>query len=138
MLQEALGIFAFDGLIQNVDRRRENPNLMARGERLCVIDHECAFSFLSSLSSSEEPWTMGPGDYMERHALRLSLQGNALDWEGCRNGLRVLTKSFFEDVRAVLPVEWNGTQDLLAIENHVAVVLENGRAFETQLQRKIA
>gem|GEM_PF-6489058 len=81
---------------------------------------------------------MGPGDYMERHALRLSLQGNALDWEGCRNGLRVLTKSFFEDVRAVLPVEWNGTQDLLAIENHVAVVLENGRAFETQLQRKIA
>jgi hypothetical protein len=138
MLKEALKIFSFDGLIQNVDRRYDNPNLMTRGDKLCVIDHECAFSFLSSIIPSDEPWTMGAGDYMERHALRHCLKGNNLDWLECRNGLRLLTKKFFDDVQDALPVEWNGGQDLFAIENHVTIVLNHIEAFEAELQRRIA
>jgi HipA-like kinase len=44
--QEAVDIFAFDALIQNPDRRYDNPNILWRDEEMFVIDHESAFSFI--------------------------------------------------------------------------------------------
>lgn len=46
MVDSAAQIFAFDALIENDDRSRDNPNLLARGDDLFAIDHESAFAFL--------------------------------------------------------------------------------------------
>lgn len=138
MLPDALKIFAFDGLTQNPDRRHDNPNLMTRGDSLYVIDHECAFSFLTSLLPSNEPWTLGTGDYMERHALRSGLRGRPLDWNDCLRDLASLNGELFESIREALPEEWNGTKDLRMIEEHVTKVINQVGLFEFELQRRIA
>ena len=138
MLSDALKIFAFDGLTQNPDRRHDNPNLMTRGEKLCVIDHECAFSFLTSFLPPEEPWTMGPGDYMERHALRFGMRGRPLDWKHCLQALAQLDGKLFESIREDLPEEWDGADDVQKIEDHVREVVAKVDLFEIELQRRIA
>jgi hypothetical protein len=138
MLTDALRIFGFDGLTQNADRCHGNPNLMIRGDKLTVIDHECAFSFLASILPSSKPWTMGAGDYMERHALGRRLKGVSLDWTGCRTSLSSLTSDFFESVRDALPPEWNGTAEITAIKEHVLAVVEHIDLFEAELQRRLA
>jgi hypothetical protein len=139
MLLDAVKIYSFDGMIQNADRLRgPNPNLMTHGERLAVIDHECAFTFLSSILPSSEPWRMGSGDFMERHALRGALRGRSLDWAACRESFSYLTDDFFESVESSLPQEWGAAQDLAAIRAHVMAVLEHFDLFEAELQRRIA
>jgi hypothetical protein len=137
MLEDALSIFNFDGLIQNADRCHNNPNLMTKGDKLCVIDHECAFSFLSSFLPSSKPWTMGAGDYMERHALRLGLRGRDVDWSASRERFQELTSNFFDSMGDVVPIEWDGSHDLATIKQHVLTVLGHIELFETELQRRI-
>lgn len=46
MWRDAVNIFAFDALIQNPDRRPENPNLLTQGDNVYVYEHETSFSFL--------------------------------------------------------------------------------------------
>lgn len=138
MLSDALTIYSFDGLTQNADRCSDNPNLMTKGDKLFVIDHECAFTFLSSFLPSSKPWTMGAGNYMERHALRFGLRRNDIDWSTTRERLEGLTGHFFDSIGDILPLEWNGAHDLTAIKQHVLSVLEHIESFETELQRRIA
>ncbi len=40
----AAEIFAFDILMQNFDRKRDNPNLLWNRKRIVLIDHECALN----------------------------------------------------------------------------------------------
>lgn len=44
--QRAADLLAFDGLIDNADRRREKPNVLVGSDRVVAIDHELAFGFL--------------------------------------------------------------------------------------------
>jgi hypothetical protein len=138
MLTDAVKIFMLDGLTQNADRRRGNPNLMTEGDKLVVFDHECAFSFLDSFLPSSEPWTMGAGDYMERHALCKGLKGTVLDWAACRESLQGYTDAFFDSVRQSIPDEWHGLQYIEAIQRHVKIVVQHSDLFEIELQRRIA
>jgi hypothetical protein len=138
MLVDALTIFAFDGLIQNPDRSFANPNLLTKGDRLAVIDHESAFSFQLALLHSSSPWKLDPGDYMERHALRSSLREHDLDWQTCRASLQVLGVKFFAELRESIPTHWNAASDIDAIEQHVSQILDHLDEFEIELQRRIA
>ena len=138
MVSDALKIFSFDGLTQNADRCHGNPNLMIRGDKLTVIDHECAFSFLSSILPSSKPWAMGAGDYMERHALGRRLKGANLDWLACRESLSHLTAEFFDAISEATPSEWDGEKVIAAIKQHVLTVVEHADLFEGELQRRIA
>jgi hypothetical protein len=138
MLSDALKIFCFDGLTQNADRCHNNPNLMIRGDKLTVIDHEGAFSFFNAIPHSSKPWTMGAGDYMDRHALSSRLKGVSLDWTECRKSLSNLTSDFFDSISEALPSEWNGAQDISTIKQHVLTVIEHTDSFEAELQRRIA
>ena len=38
--------FVFDALVQNVDRKRDNPNLLWKGDQLAVLDFDRAFEYL--------------------------------------------------------------------------------------------
>jgi hypothetical protein len=111
---------------------------MTHGDKLTVIDHECAFSFLSSFIPSSRPWTLGAGNYMEQHALCRGLKAISLNWTSCRDTLAQLTGDFFDSVDEALPHEWNGGQDLIAIRRHVETVLQNVDLFQAELLRRIA
>jgi hypothetical protein len=61
LVQSALEIFAFDGIIDNPDRTLAKPNVLWRGDDLLVIDHELVFAFVLLLGGR-------PGDLAERFA----------------------------------------------------------------------
>ena len=51
MVQAATEVFAFDSLVQDPDRRYNNPNLLTRGDEIFLIDHEMAFCLLAGNSA---------------------------------------------------------------------------------------
>jgi hypothetical protein len=59
MRQMALGIFFFDAMIGNGDRRKDKPNLLVRGEHFRLIDHELAFRDYDLWSKPAPPWRLG-------------------------------------------------------------------------------
>ena len=77
---EALKIFAFDGFLDNCDRRYNNPNLLVKGYNLRMIDHELVFSFAEVLPFLRAPpaWETNSLDWMtageRQHILYPSLR----------------------------------------------------------------
>jgi len=53
---EADGVYAFDGLVQNTDRPIDNPNLLWKGKHLAVLDHEKAFGHVRKNRGTDQPW----------------------------------------------------------------------------------
>ncbi|MBO6772888.1 MULTISPECIES: HipA family kinase [unclassified Thalassospira] len=60
-LVEAANIFAFDGGIENPDRRNDKPNCLISNDKLTIIDHELAFSVACGLILFTRivPWKLG-------------------------------------------------------------------------------
>jgi hypothetical protein len=76
MVETALGIFVFDAIIQNDDRREGNANCLVLGEHLRIIDHELAFAH-RLIIGWKPPWQLGglqglvnPGTHIFRDKLR--------------------------------------------------------------------
>jgi hypothetical protein len=76
MVETALGIFVFDAIIQNDDRREGNANCLVLGERLRIIDHELRFAH-RLIIGWQPPWQLGglqrlvnPGAHIFRDKLR--------------------------------------------------------------------
>lgn len=64
LAQLAAEIFTFDALVQNPDRRTNNPNLLWKGSEIYIIDHELAFSFLFQIGNPGQPWFRGETDWV--------------------------------------------------------------------------
>jgi hypothetical protein len=67
--QMALEIVAFDALIDNGDRRMNNPNLLAKQNEIFIIDHETAFSFCRLLGPHRVPFESCNMDFLRDHPL---------------------------------------------------------------------
>jgi hypothetical protein len=57
-LPVAAAIFTFDAIIQNVDRRIDNPNCLVKGSQLRIFDHELAFTH-GVVIGWKPPWSLG-------------------------------------------------------------------------------
>jgi hypothetical protein len=104
----AAGILLFDAIIQNPDRRAENPNCLVRGDDLRIIDHELAFMHRLILGW-KAPWLMGgmrdlatPG----RHIFVSGLKGAALDFEPIRSRWTALSDARLKEYAGSVPPEW--------------------------------
>lgn len=109
---KAAEIFAFDALIQNVDRRIENPNVFANSARLVVYDHEMAFAFLSLviLGGTPRPWISADQvkgfPFLKRHVFFTSLQGGKFDLTAFRERLSNLDDDRLLRMINAVPAEW--------------------------------
>lgn len=136
----AADAFAFDAMIQNVDRRHDNPNCAVRDESLLLFDHDLAFSFLSGVIGWKPPWKADGLAFLAnhlptRHAFYDQLRRMPLDftrltaaWDGVdADRLR----AYFES----LPPEWIPTADareqimdyLLALKSNLEPTLAQVR-----------
>jgi hypothetical protein len=79
MIDDAGSIFAFDSLIQNPDRRFDNPNLVVQGDKIRIFDHESAFSFLLEIFPSPRPWLLGTEIYLDDHVFYKGLRRKPID-----------------------------------------------------------
>lgn len=115
---EAAAIFAFDTLIQNPDRRTDNPNLWVRSDRLGVYDHEQAFSFLflPIIGGPSRPWVAADQTaafrFLENHIFYSSLRGSRFDLKAFEERLGSLTDKQIDSYAATVPPEWREGNDV--------------------------
>jgi hypothetical protein len=104
--QLAAEIFAFDVLIQNPDRRRDNPNLLWSGEEIFLCDHEQAFSFLMGVIGWKPPWTGHGMEFCREHVFFQQLSGLQPDWSRMTGALDALTDARLDEYIEAVPNEW--------------------------------
>lgn len=126
MRQVALGIFFFDAMIGNADRRKEKPNLLVRGEQFRLIDHELAFRDFSLFIKPAPPWDLGalgsletPGVHilaseLVKYAKELKKEGKELDFGSIRGLWAGLSNGQIEGYEAALPPNWIEDRQLAA------------------------
>lgn len=110
----ALQVFAFDGYLENFDRRPKNSNLLVKGDDWRLIDHELAFSFLRMLISVANPWSIEGLEPMRKfgtdseHIFCAQLEKiSELDFVSVRSKWSDLTDDRLEEYRLTLPDEWS-------------------------------
>jgi hypothetical protein len=102
----AAEVFAFDVLIQNPDRRRDNPNLLTDGEEIYLCDHEQSFSFLAGVIDWHPPWTGKGTDFFRNHVFFHQLLGTAPNFDRLRGAVEALTNTRLNAYLEAIPDEW--------------------------------
>lgn len=137
MWQGATEVFAFDGFVQNPDRRYCNPNLFTRGNDIYLFDHELAFSFLLEILQSEAPWRLDGQRYLTDHVFYSSLKGKPIEIEGFTARLAALSGPSLDSILADVPSEWNN-ENLLKIERHLRELSAHAVEFAEEVRRRLA
>lgn len=111
MIPMAVGIFVFDGVIQNPDRRSNNPNCLVRGDELRIFDHELAFAHDLPIFGQPwiPPWGIGGLKSLEingNHIFRAGLKRRPIDFGPVRAAWAGLSNARIADYERALPAEW--------------------------------
>lgn len=111
MRQAAAEIYAFDLLIQNPDRRPENPNLQSKGDDFAIFDHEMAL-VTEGILFWRPPWEAGALDALgvqARHVLHPTLRGSQPNFDRLVGAWEAIDDARLSDYRAALPPQWTPT-----------------------------
>ena len=122
MLSAAAAIFTFDALIQNVDRRTDNPNCLVKGSQVRIFDHELAFTH-GVVIGWKPPWALGGLKPLETpgfHIFRAGLVGREIDFGPIRASWVGLSDARIAEYVRVLPSEWTGVA--AAVERAVTLI----------------
>jgi len=112
MVPAAAAILAFDGIIQNPDRRVANPNCFVRGDDIRIFDHELAFSHRLVLQW-QPPWKPGGLSDLEKpgfHIFRNGLRQRDIDFNAIRDAWSGLSDAQIARYGSSLPAEWEAAQ----------------------------
>lgn len=137
MWRDAVNIFAFDALLQNPDRRFDNPNLFTQGDNIYVYDHETSFSFLLALAASAEPWNVRGESYLANHVFYRRLKSKEIDLADFEERLKGLTAEVLAEIREEIPEEWRHA-DVERIEAHLTAVRDHAEQFVEQVRGRLA
>src|SRR5438045_2509512 len=74
-------ILAFDAIIQNPDRRRDNPIVLWKGDELFIYDHELGFSFVLPIIGWQPPWSGQGLEFLRQHVFFDGLTGTNPNWD---------------------------------------------------------
>ena len=135
MREDAVRVFAFDALIQNPDRRFDNPNLGTRGNEIIIFDHESAFSFLLAVFASTEPWRLNTEVYLDDHVFARSLRQERLSNDFTQR-LANLSEAALADIASQVPEAWKA-EDLPKIEAHLQRIQEHAAEFADEVTRRL-
>jgi hypothetical protein len=112
LLHTAAEIFAFDGFIQNPDRRTTNPNLLSNGSGYVMIDHELAFDFIDGMVLGwTPPWEGGVLNFLRTHVFYDLLRQTAPDYNRLAGAIEALSTTRLEAYADAVPAEWAGGRD---------------------------
>lgn len=115
VLPVVLLAFAFDAVIENLDRRPRNPNCLVSGHEIFLIDHELAFT--PSQIEQKSPWELGGLQHLkdnEKHIFRRELvrKSRILDFKVLRDQWTKLDEGYLSKCRSVVPQEWAGGREV--------------------------
>lgn len=137
-LNLAAEIFAFDMLIANADRRRENPNCLFSGASLAILDHELAF-VTEGVIGWQPPWKVGALEALRRspkHLFSEQLRGKTLNFDRLRGAWATITDARLAVYRSALPREWNEAGEIAdKALRYVASVRDNLKMALQEIER---
>jgi hypothetical protein len=136
LVDDAMKVYAFDALIQNPDRRFDNPNLGTRSGKIIVFDHELAFSFLLlGTFAPKEPWRLSAETYLDDHVLARRLKGKAFP-EDFTQRLSSLTGGALQFISSQCPADWR-LEDLPKMEAHLELMRQHSAEFADEVLRRL-
>ena len=136
-------MLAFDGLVQNPDRRWNNPNCLVRGEELAIFDHDLAFSFLAGIIGAKHPWQAGGLDFLasrpNRHVFFDGLKGTQLNFDRLVGALESIDQHRLSEYSNAIPEEWkSGTDATPRIVAYIQELKEHLSEAITELAKLLA
>lgn len=135
-LQQVARLYAFDLLVQNPDRRKNNPNCAFIGKDIYAYDFETCFSFLYALSSQEQPWEVSQHKFVKDHAFYDALHNHVVNWKPFVQDVSRLTEEKLMHMVSRLPSDWQGKT--AKIRTHLLSAAAQPKDLEMELQRSIA
>ncbi len=136
MTAAAAEIYAFDLLIQNPDRRPDNPNLQHRGDQFAIFDHELALVTEGVLfwRPPWEPGSLSTQGVPAQHVLYPGLRGSRPDLARLTGAWEAITDARLMEYGAALPPSWTSTDGQV---HTVARAVEFMQALRNNLRRAI-
>lgn len=110
--EPAAAVMVFDAFIDNVDRRRDNPNCLIEahaglGSRIVAIDHDCAFAGLYlPLIGQGGPVLGWPDDLMQKHVFLQRFGNSNPSIEAIRAKIAALSDAFLDGLTSKVPPLW--------------------------------
>lgn len=119
----AAEVFAFDIIMQNCDRKADNPNLLWDRSRIMLIDHERALGFVRegpapSLNSLEL-------DRYYDHVFYPAVSPKDTQFQRFAEALGGLSELRMKELFGKIPKAWKVDEDLAKVRNHLSWVVEN-------------
>ncbi len=136
--QQAVEIFVFDELIQNPDRRPENPNCLLDGNNFAIFDHELTF-VTEGIIGWQPPWEPGSLWAANGHVFFPDILGRQLDLRRLKGAWEAISDNRLGQYRQALPTEWNDDNGVAdsALE-YLAQVRENLDPVLAEIERVLA
>ncbi len=111
IFQACAEIFAFDALIQNPDRRGDNPNLLWSEEEVFAYDHEAAFSFIFSIDRSirENPSSNLSAknlEFLKNHIFFNGLRKQSINYNRMEEAMTAVGPATIKDIQGQIPEGW--------------------------------
>lgn len=135
--KDAVEIFIFDMMIQNPDRNKQKPNMLMGGDRITILDHELAFSFLdvfSFLRPSPIFALKKTDNLVEKHYLLKHLTLHNLDDVQILDNLDKLNISFWNKAKELIPDNWLSPK-FDEIKVHFDLLNRNRNEFYQELKK---
>jgi hypothetical protein len=119
----AAEIYAFDIIIQNCDRKADNPNMLWDRSRFMLIDHERALGFVrenptSSFSSLEL-------DRYYDHVFYTAVSPGDAEFGRLTEALGRLTAARIDSLLGKIPEPWQVRKDLAKVRDHLSWIVAN-------------
>ena len=134
MKQSLMEVFAFDGLIQNPDRRQTNPNCAFLGNDLVLFDHESAFSQFMDIVPVV-PWEACGLGFLKDHIFFHALRGGNLALERFQGALEAIGEARIDDYIQSIPAEWSGWATTVEkIKTYLTDCIANFQSIRFQLE----
>jgi hypothetical protein len=119
----AAEVFAFDVIIQNCDRKTDNPNLLWDRSKIMLIDHERALTFVR-----ENPTTSFSSLELDRfydHVFYSAISPSDAEFARTADSLGHLTAARIETLLGKIPEPWQVQKDLAKVRDHLSWIVEN-------------
>jgi hypothetical protein len=138
LIETAAEIFAYDALIQNPDRRPDNPNCQFNGANFAIYDHELAF-LTEGVIGWRPPWEIGSlQDWArpDRHLFWDQLRGRVVSLARFLGAWEAISDARLAQYNAALPTAWLPAGDSAsAMLSYVANVRDNAKAAIDEVVR---
>ncbi len=119
----AAEIFAFDVLMQNFDRKRDNPNLLWNRERIVLIDHESALSPV--LQWPDFNFANFDLDNFYDHVFYSEISPADANFQRLVLALQTMATPVLDEFFALIPPAWRDEKALIKIRNYLRFLVDN-------------